>query len=175
MDFNADYFSLLDLPRRFFLDAAQLDAHYRAILSEVHPDKFVQSGSAEQRLSLQWATRLNEAYQILKNPLSRACYLLTLAGHETLIESNTAMPSDFLIEQMEWREAVFEARGAGQVDELNGLQQRVKQQMEAFYTELARLFDEAEDYQQAADGVRRLMFLDKLRADINEAIALLDE
>ena len=47
--------------------------------------------------------------------------------------------------------------------------------MEAFYTELARLFDEAEDYQQAADGVRRLMFLDKLRADINEAIALLDE
>ena len=81
MDFNADYYTLFGLPRSFRIDAAALDRRYREIAAQVHPDKYVQAGDAERRLSLQWATRVNEAYQTLKDSLSRAQYLLLLAGH----------------------------------------------------------------------------------------------
>ena len=101
MDFNADHFSLFNLPRTFRLDASLLDQRYREIQAQVHPDKFAHAGAAEQRLSLQWAMRVNEAYQTLKRPLLRAQYLLKLAGNEIDAENNTAMPSEFLMEQME--------------------------------------------------------------------------
>ena len=125
MDFNADHFSLFNLPRTFRLDASLLDQRYREIQAQVHPDKFAHAGAAEQRLSLHWATRVNEAYQTLKRPLLRAQYLLKLAGNEIDAENNTAMPSDFLMEQMEWREAVVEAKQARDQGELEQLHHRV--------------------------------------------------
>ena len=76
MDFNTDHFSLFELPPGFRLDAALLDRRYLEMQSRVHPDRFASAGEAERRLSLQWATRVNEAYQTLKKPLARAKYLL---------------------------------------------------------------------------------------------------
>ncbi len=174
MDFNADHFSLFGLPRAYRLDSLALDKRYREIQSEVHPDRFAQAGDSERRLSLQWATRVNEAYQTLKKPLPRAQYLLTLAGHEVDGHSNTAMPPEFLMEQMEWREAVAEAKLARDLDELEQLHHRVKQRMNDRYEQLACSLDE-QDYVRAADRVRRLMFLDKLLFEIDDAIAALDE
>lgn len=174
MNFNADYFSLFELPRAFRLDRAVLDRRYREIQAQVHPDKFAYAGNAERRLSLQWATRVNEAYRALKKPLSRAQYLLQLAGHDVGAENNTAMPSDFLIEQMEWREAVAEARAAGEHSTLTDLSQRLQSQMKARYDELAALFDEQHDHVKAADRVRRLMFLEKLLNEIDDALAMLE-
>jgi len=174
MDFNADHFSLFDLPRAFRLDSALLDKRYREIQARVHPDKFASAGDAERRLSLQWTTRVNEAYQALKKPLLRAQYLLHLAGHDIGLESNTAMPVDFLIEQMEWREAVAEARAAGEHHELEHLHHRLKHDMGERYEELGVLLDEKHDDGQAADRVRRLMFLEKLLYEIDEAIAALE-
>ena len=72
MDFNADHFTLFGLPRSFRIDVTALDRRYREIAAQVHPDKFVQAADAERRLSLQWATRVNEAYQTLKESLPRA-------------------------------------------------------------------------------------------------------
>ena len=72
MDFNTDHFSLFELPASFRLDAALLDRRYLEMQSRVHPDRFASAGDAERRLSLQWATRVNEAYQTLKKPLPRA-------------------------------------------------------------------------------------------------------
>ena len=174
MDFLADYYALLGLPRRFRLDGALLDKRYREIQAQVHPDKFVQAGDAERRVSLQWATRVNEAYQTLKKPLSRAQYVLSLAGHGVDAANNTAMSSEFLIEQMEWREAVAEARLAREQGELEQLHYRVKQRMSSRYEQLAELIDDQQDYVQAADRVRRLMFLEKLLFDIDEAMAALE-
>ena len=174
MDFNADHFSLFGLQRSYRLDPLALDKRYREIQSEVHPDRFTQAGDSERRLSMQWATRVNEAYQTLKKPLPRAQYLLTLAGHEVDGHSNTAMPPEFLMEQMEWREAVAEARVARDLDELEQLHHRVKQRMNDRYEQLACLLDD-EDYALAADRVRRLMFLDKLLFEIDDAMAALDE
>ena len=174
MDFNADHFSLFNLPRTFRLDASLLDQRYREIQAQVHPDKFAHAGAAEQRLSLQWATRVNEAYQTLKAPLARAQYLLDLAGHEVGAENNTAMPPEFLMEQMEWREAVSEARIAREQGELEQLHYRVKQRMNKRFEQLAELLDDQHDYALAADRVRRLMFLEKLLFEIDDAMAALE-
>ena len=174
MDFNADHFTLFELPRTFRLDSSLLDKRYREIQAQVHPDKFTQSGDAERRLSLQWATRVNEAYQTLKTPLSRAQCLLELAGHDLGAENNTAMPPEFLMEQMEWREAVSEARIAHEQGELEQLHYRVKQRMNKRYEELAELLDDQHDYPLAADRVLRLMFLEKLLFEIDDAMAALE-
>ena len=136
MDFRADHFSLFGLNRAFRLDLSDLDSRYRDIQAQVHPDRFVNAGDAERRLSMQWATHANEAYQTLKKPLERAKYLLHLAGHDIQAESNTAMPADFLIEQMEWREAVMEARDGGDHHELERLHNRLRGDINGRYDEL---------------------------------------
>ncbi|WP_263772728.1 Fe-S protein assembly co-chaperone HscB [Propionivibrio soli] len=174
MDFSADHFSLFGLPQTFRLDDAGLDKRYREIQAQVHPDRFASAGDTERRLSLQNATRVNEAYQTLKKPLLRAQYLLGLAGHDLDTESNTAMPPEFLMEQMEWREAVAEARLARDLDELEQLHHRVKQRMNSRYEQLANLLDDQRKYAAAADRLRRLMFLEKLLAEIDDAMAALE-
>lgn len=174
MDFNTDYFSLFGLPRLFRLDSLALDSRYRELAAQVHPDRYTQASDAERRLSLQWATRVNEAYQTLKSPLPRAQYLLTLAGNDIGAQTNTAMPSEFLMEQMEWREAVAEARQAREHGELETLHHRVKQRMNSRYEQLAELLDDRHEPVEAADRVRRLMFLEKLLFDIDDAMAALE-
>ena len=174
MDFKADHFVLFGIKPTFRLDLSDLDSRYRDIQAQVHPDRFAHAGEAERRLSMQWATHANEAYQTLKKPLERAKYLLHLAGHDIQAESNTAMPPDFLMEQMEWREGVAEARSAGNHHELEHLHHRLGEQMRSAYDELGDLFDNAPDYATAADRVRRLMFLEKLLTEIDEALAALE-
>lgn len=174
MKFSDDHFALFELPRTFRLDTAVLDARYRAIQAQVHPDKFANAGDAERRLSLQWATRINEAYQALKKPLSRARYLLQLSGQDVDAESNTSMPTEFLVEQMEWRESVAEARATGNHRELEQLQQRLIRDIDECYEEIAALFDDHHDLEQVAERVRRVMFLDKLLFEIDDALAALE-
>lgn len=169
MDFNADFFELFQLPRRQRLAPGDLDIRYREIQNQVHPDRFAQASDAERRLSMQWATRANEAFQTLKRPLDRARYLLHLAGVDVAAESNTAMPMDFLMAQMEWREALAEARGARDHHELTRLFQRLRQEIATSYDELAVALDDRGDLAAAADGVRRLMFQEKLLQEIDDA------
>ena len=88
-----------------------LDARWKDLQREAHPDKFAAQGAAAQRVAMQWSVRINEAYQRLKDPLKRAAYLCELRGAPINAENNTAMPAAFLMQQMEWREALDEARG----------------------------------------------------------------
>ncbi|MDB5918051.1 MAG: Fe-S protein assembly co-chaperone HscB, partial [Massilia sp.] len=113
-----NHFDLFQLPARFTIDVKALDAAYRDVQGQVHPDRFINATDAEKRVAMQWATRANEAYQTLKNPQKRARYLCELNGVDLQTESNTAMPMDFLMQQMEWREALGEARAAKDVDAL---------------------------------------------------------
>ena len=175
MDPRSDHFALFGLSREFRLDLSDLDSRYRDIQAQVHPDRFAHAGDAERRLSMQWATHANEAYQTLKKPLERAKYLLHLAGHDIQAENNTAMPADFLMEQMEWREAVMEARGGGDHHELERLHNRLRADLDRRYAELGELFDVAGDLDAATDRVRRLMFLEKLLHEIDDALASLEE
>ena len=175
MDLRADHFALFGLNRAFRLDLSDLDSRYRDIQAQVHPDRFAHATEAERRLSMQWATHANEAYQTLKKPLERAKYLLHLAGHDIQAENNTAMPADFLMEQMEWREAVMEARGGRDHHELEHLYLRLQNDIRSRYDELGELLDDRQDAAEATDRVRRLMFLEKLLYEIDDALASLED
>jgi len=175
MDLRADHFALFGLNRGFRLDLSDLDSRYRDIQAQVHPDRFVHAGEAERRISMQWAMHANEAYQTLKKPLERAKYLLHLRGHDIQAENNTAMPADFLMEQMEWREAVMDARNGRDHHELEHLHHRLRGDINSRYLELGGLLDESGDPVLATDRVRRLMFLEKLLHEIDDALASLEE
>ena len=174
LDFNADHFALFGLPPLFRVDSLSLDKRFREIQARVHPDRFAHAGESERRVSLQWATRVNEAYQTLKNPLARAQYLLELAGRRADTESNTSMPPEFLMEQMEWREAVEEARAAGELAELEKLHARLLHHAREVRAALERQLDADHDYAEAADTVRRLMFIEKLQHEIDDALLALE-
>ena len=169
IDFQQNHFELFGLQPRFHLDLAHLDQAYRRIQSRVHPDKFAHASDAERRASTQSATRVNEAYRALKSPLARAHYLLALHHMDVQSESNTAMSSEFLLEQMQWRESVEEA--AVRPDELVALALRLGREMQEYYSQIERHLDTEGDYALAADAVRRLMFLERLRVEISDALA----
>ncbi|MES2759432.1 MAG: Fe-S protein assembly co-chaperone HscB [Pseudomonadota bacterium] len=163
-----NHFDLFQLPARYTIDLAALDAAYRDVQGQVHPDRFVNATDAEKRVAMQWATRANEAYQTLKNPQKRARYLCELNGVDLQTESNTAMPMDFLMQQMEWREALGEARADKDVEALEALDEQVKGERKSRLEQVGGELD-AGDFQQAAEGVRALMFLDKFGEEVHHA------
>lgn len=164
MNLDADDFTLLALPRAFALDRARLDAAWKSLQAQVHPDRFAAEGGAAQRIAMQWAVRVNEAYQRLKDPLRRAAYLCELAGAPVQSESNTAMPGAFLMQQMAWREALEDARG---VADVQALQDEVLAQRKARLARVTQLLDVDQDAVQAAQEVRALMFIDRLSEEID--------
>ena len=172
IDFQQNHFQLFGLPQRFRVDLALMEPAYRGIQSQVHPDRFVQASDAERRASMQSATQVNEAYRTLKNPLARARYLLALQQIDVAGESNTAMPADFLLGQMQWRESVEQA--AQQPEALAALAQRLAAEMNQHYAELERRLDSEGDYALAAESVRKLMFLERLREEIGDALERAD-
>lgn len=170
-----NHFELFQLPLGFVVDLAALDAAFREVQTQVHPDKFVQAPAAEQRVAMQWAIRANEAYQVLKNPLQRARYLCELHGQALDAESNTSMPVPFLMQQMEWREALQEARQAKDETALSQLETELKAQQRALHQTLGQHFD-AQNFIAAANDVRCLMFVAKFGEEVAQAFdALHDE
>jgi len=174
MEFGKDYFALFGLAPRFRIDEAALERAFRALQAEVHPDRYAHRPQTEQRLSMQWATRVNEAYRTLRAPLARARYLLGLRGIDIDHPAAAAVSADFLAEQMEWREALAEARGESDLAALDALRERLDGEARTLTGELARALDEAEDWNAAADAARRLMFIEKLEHDVGEAAAVLE-
>ncbi|WP_426190814.1 Fe-S protein assembly co-chaperone HscB [Massilia sp. DWR3-1-1] len=168
-----NHFELFNLPARFDVDSKALDAAYRDVQGQVHPDRFVNAGDAEKRVAMQWATRANEAYQTLKNPQKRARYLVELHGVDLQTESNTAMPLDFLMQQMEWREALGDACAARDEAALDGLDEQVQSARKAQLAEVGRQLD-GTDFAGAGQTVRALMFLDKFGEELQHAYAAID-
>lgn len=171
MNLQDDDFTLFGLPRQFHLDRAALDQRWRDLQTQVHPDRFAAEGPAAQRVAMQWAVRVNEAYRRLKDPLARGGYLCELAGVEVGAESNTAMPTSFLMQQMEWREALDEASDVAAVE---GLDHQVAAEEQRMLAELERLLDQAHDAAAAAQQVRALMFVNRFRADLDRRLEALD-
>lgn len=171
MDFNQDHFSLFDLPRRFALDPAELDRRYREMQAQVHPDRHAHLAEHDRRLAMQWSTRVNEAYQTLRRPLARAEYLLLLDGVD--VHRERAMPAEFLVRQMEWREAVGDARAAGDEAKLDDLRRAIRKEAGEQYRELEALLNRGNSV--AAAGVtRQLMFQEKLLTEVDDALAALE-
>ena len=171
MNLTSDDFELFGLPRRFAQDRAAIDARWRALQAEVHPDRFAAQGAAAQRIALQYAVRVNEAYQRLKDPLRRAAYLCELAGQAVDAENNTAMPGAFLIQQMNWREALDEADGA---EPVQGLADEVAAARRGALAALEVALDERGDAAAAAQQVRALMFVERFAEDVDRRLEALE-
>ena len=160
------HFELFGLAPAYALETDALERSYREIQSKVHPDRFAHAGDAERRASLQWTTRVNEAFRVLKNPVSRAKHLLELNGVDVAFETNTAMPPEFLMQQMELRETLEEAKDAAALDALRKSLLTEKASLEK---QIGALIDLKRDYAGAAGLVRKLQFLDRLDEEIDAA------
>jgi molecular chaperone HscB len=162
-------FALFGLPERFAVDLAQLDAKWKQLQGAAHPDRFATETAAAQRVAMQWAIRINEAYRRLKDPLARAAYLCSLHGADIEAESNTAMPAAFLMQQMEWRDALSEATT---LDAVDALSDEVMASRQATWKSLQAQIDEAAsvDWRAVAGTVRGLMFVDKFISDIDRRV-----
>ncbi|WP_028454244.1 Fe-S protein assembly co-chaperone HscB [Chitinilyticum litopenaei] len=168
-DFNQTYFTLFGMQQGFAIDTRELDQRYRDLQALWHPDRFASSDDTARRLSLQASTFVNEAWQTLKSPLARARYLLRLNGIDTQEDTNTAMPMDFLMQQMEWREAIAEAKSSRHLDELERLGAELREEIAALEQLLGGQLDVSQ-WDAASTSVRKLRFLEKLDQEIGDAI-----
>jgi molecular chaperone HscB len=156
-------FELFGLPAQFAQDRAAIDARWKELQREAHPDRFAAQGAAAQRIAMQWSVRINEAYQRLKDPLKRAAYLCELRGAPINAESNTAMPAAFLMEQMAWREALDDAASQADLDALDAqLNKARKERLER----IGQLLDDKDNAAEAAQQVRALMFIERFAHDV---------
>ena len=152
---------------QFKQDRAAIDVRWKKLQREAHPDRFAARGAAAQRIAMQWSVRINEAYQRLKDPLKRATYLCELHDAPINAENNTAMPTDFLMQQMEWREALDEAKT---VDEMNEIVSRSIECRHEQLSKIERLIDMQKDFPAAAQQVRSLMFVERFASEVDARI-----
>jgi molecular chaperone HscB len=172
VNLSDDDFTLFGLPQRFALERAELDTRWRALQAEAHPDRFAADGAAAQRVAMQWAVRINEAYRRLKDPLARATYLCELRDAPVRAEDNTAMPASFLMQQMAWREALDDAAG---IDAVEALDADVRADEQRRLARVAAALDDAGDAPAAAAEVRALMFVARFRQDIARRLEALEQ
>lgn len=170
MDIQSDHFTLFGLPLAFAIDRDALDRAYRAMQSEVHPDRFVSAGGAEQRRAMQWATKANEAYRVLRDPLPRAVYLCALQGDDPKDEHRTDMPQEFLIAQLEWRETLDDARAANDREALERLQTELEARRAALMAEVHDALDRDDDVTKASALVRQWLFVERFGEDVHAAL-----
>ncbi|MEI6737479.1 MAG: Fe-S protein assembly co-chaperone HscB [Pseudomonadota bacterium] len=168
-DFTKTHFALFGLTQSFAMDVAALDNAYRDVQREVHPDRFANAPDVEKRLAAQWATQANEAYRTLKSPLNRGRYLLRINGIDTEEERNTAMPLKFLTQQMEWREAVVDAKARHDATTLGALAKQKYTEEKSLFVLLAAQLAETKTMVEARETVRKLRFLEKLGEEIDLA------
>jgi molecular chaperone HscB len=167
MNLQSTDFELFQLPVQFAQTRALIDARWKELQREAHPDKFAAQGAAAQRLAMQWSVRINEAYQRLKDPLKRASYLCELHGARINAENNTAMPPAFLIQQMDWREALEDATSLAQ---LEAIAEETSAAEQAQLAVIAQALDVQQDHAKAANDVRSLMFIQRFATEVDARI-----
>lgn len=171
MNLQADDFELFGVARQFSQDRAALDARWKALQREAHPDRFASQGQAAQRLAMQWSVRINEAYQRLKDPLKRAAYLCELGGQPVNAHTNTSMPAEFLMQQMEWRETLDDAQDSAAVEKLLATVQESRKEL---LQQCEAALDQAQDLSAAVAAVRALMFIDKFSQGVEQRLEQLE-
>jgi len=165
-----NHFTTFDLPSTFAVDTSVLSTRYRHLQSAVHPDKFVNATDADKRLAMSRTVDINEAYTTLRDPVRRAMHLLALVGINGLDEKNTTMPADFLMEQIDWREALADARlkeDEDRLDEMSG-------ELATTLASLGETFDAAyrgEHLTVATTLARKMRFMQKLAEEVDAALA----
>jgi molecular chaperone HscB len=178
LSLQATDFELFGVPERFVQDASEIDAQWKRLLREAHPDRFAAQGAAAQRVSMQWAVRINEAHQRLKDPVRRATYLCQRWGADVDAERNTSMPASFLMQQMAWREDLDDA--GSDIPALDALLARARESRLSLLSDLAHTLDGPNDLahdqraRQAVGHIRALMFVERFTGELNQRLAQLE-
>jgi len=172
LNLQSNDFEIFGIAPGFAVDRAALDARWKDLQREAHPDRFAAQGGAAQRLAMQWSVRINEAYQRLKDPLKRAAYLCEMNGAPIQAENNTAMPAAFLMQQMQWREDLEEASGLA---DLERMADDVAKARRTMLQGLQTTADESHDWPALAQQVRALMFVERFARDVESRIDLLGQ
>ena len=167
MNLQSTDFELFGIPMQFAQDRAQIDACWKELQREAHPDKFAAQGAAAQRVAMQWSVRINEAYQRLRDPLRRASYLCELHGAPINAENNTAMPVDFLMQQMAWREALDDAKT---VSDMEDIASKSRYSGHSLLLKIEHSLDVEKDFPAAARQIRSLMFIERFAHEVDERI-----
>lgn len=168
MDFSQSHFALFGLPETFALDIARLERARLAVQAQVHPDRHAAGTDRDRRLAMQWAAQANAAYRTLKNPLSRAAYLCERRGVPVEAENNTAMPADFLMQQMSWRESLDDIRTGHDRIALQALLGEVQAQRQTRFDAVGAALDVDNAPAAAASQVRALMFLERFLDELRQ-------
>jgi molecular chaperone HscB len=170
------HFQLFSLPEHYRLERAELDARYRELQRRVHPDRFASGSDQERRMSVQQAAQINEAYVTLKDPLKRGRYLLELRGLTIEDQQGTHQDPEFLLQQIELREALGEVRGrADPLAALDHLSRNIRAQYQALETGLAAALDDSGDVQSALTFVLRMQYFTRLQNEVQELEAELED
>ncbi len=172
MNLQSNDFELFGVPPQFAQDRAALDVRWKALQRQAHPDNFAAQGTAAQRVAMQWSVRINEAYQRLKDPLKRAAYLCELHGAPINAENNTAMPADFLMQQMEWRESLDDAKN---IDDLNKIELLRLSGGHSVLSKIEQSIDVDQNFAVAVQHVRTLMFIERFGDDLDARIERLGQ
>ena len=172
MNLQSNDFELFGLAQKFSQDRAVIDARWKALQREAHPDKFAAQSASAQRVAMQWSVRINEAYQRLKDPLKRAAYLCEVNGAPVNAENNTAMPASFLMQQIEWREALDEAKTVENLDEI-ALKTNEYGRKQLLNIEQA--IDAQHNFKLAVEHVRSLMFVERFVSEVDARLDRLQQ
>ena len=164
-----NHFELFGLTPAFALEADSLERSYHGIQARIHPDRHAHAGDAERRASMQWTTRVNEAYRTLQDPVQRAKHILELHGVDVAFETNTQMPTDFLLRQLELREELEAAMQKKDSALLDALRATIAGEKILLENQIAEGIDKRKDFAGSAGPVRKLMFLDRLIKEIDSA------
>ncbi|AAN55307.1 co-chaperone HscB [Shewanella oneidensis MR-1] len=173
-----NYFELFKFPPTFDIDTAVLADRYRELQRAVHPDKFANDTEQQRLLSVQRTAQVNDGYQTLKDPIRRAEHMLSLRGIDLSHETTTVKDTAFLMQQMEWREALEDIRES--IDH-QAIINELYDSFAAYRLKLTKLLaaqlssGSDEDALLAADQVRKLKFMAKLQDELTRIEdALLD-
>ncbi|EKE74940.1 Fe-S protein assembly co-chaperone HscB [Gallaecimonas xiamenensis] len=158
----SNHFALFDLPEGFVLDKDELASRYRRLAAALHPDRFASGSERDRAQALAKTSLLNDAFETLKHATRRAEYLLSLNGVDLRDESRTLKDTAFLMQQMEWREALMEVEDAEGID---AMRTTILAARDDLHQEFASRFGQ-QDYDTAADTVRKLKFVDKMLVEI---------
>ena len=164
-----DYFALFQLKPQFKIDRQALESAYLTVQQKVHPDMHAQASDSDKRVSMQLSALANSAYRTLMNPIQRGLYMCSRNGVDPQLETNTAMPAQFLMQQMEWRETLDDVRD--QPSKLDELYKEVEQTRVNLLKEVELAIDGANDFDLAAKQLRALLFFDKFGAELEDAIS----
>ena len=162
-------FQLFNLPAQFDLDPAALEQTYRQLAARFHPDKTATASAFEQKQAVMMSSTVNEAYRTLKNPTDRAAYLLRQQGIDADAPEHTSFAPEFLMQQMEWRETLAEARGGQDQTALPALDKEISGAQQELWRDLREAF-RRQQYEDAAQLVRQGRFLDKLKKEISNLL-----